>query len=510
MDDGNMKAKEMEKSDSERATGDVPRGQLDAIKKENARRAVEKRQQVLKNAISKSKDNYETNKKLGEGGFGAVFLATEKDSGEKYAVKIISKGRMVKEDDVAAVQAEITIMEHLNGHSNIVTLSGAFEDEDNVYVVLELCEGGDMFQRLLAKGRYSEKDAAELCRTMLEILAYCHEKDIVHRDLKPENFLFDGPGDDARLKATDFGLSTFVPKNGKVKKACGTPIYIAPEVIKGEYDQKADIWSVGVILYILLSGKVPFFGKTTDEMLNATLCGKYHFNDKAWKCISDEAKNAVSRLLTYESAERPSARELLGDPWIKKDGTASSTPLIDSVFENLKEFSEMNKLKKRALQLMASNIKIEQHQHIREAFERVDEDKSGTITIDEMRKVVERFNLGLSDDEFRELWSTYDVDGNGEIDYIEFLTATTELNKLQTIENLQHAFTQFDKDGDGQITVQEVMESMKDLGVDEATATKMLAEADSNRDGVIDYTEFVAMMTTNGGLNPEKNTVCNI
>jgi len=191
---------------------------------------------------------------------------------------------------------------------------------------------------------------------MLEMVEHCHSRGVVHRDLKPENFLLDSNQESANLKATDFGLSCFYKGPDFLSDPCGTPMYIAPEVIKGKYTHKADIWSAGVVLYILLSGKVPFYGRTDEEILRMTLRGHYNLEKEPWPHISEDAKECVRTMLTWDPTKRPEAKEMLGHRWMREDGTATDKPLVASVLDNLHQFNEMNKFKKKALQLMACNM----------------------------------------------------------------------------------------------------------------------------------------------------------
>ncbi|KAJ8907282.1 hypothetical protein NDN08_007397 [Rhodosorus marinus] len=450
---------------------------------------------VLENPTASIFDHYDFGKKLGEGSFGICFLGTNKSTGEQVAIKKISKGKILSQEEAKNIKNEILIMEAVVQNEHIVTIYGAYEDDDSVYIVLELCAGGDLFEKIIAKGKYSEQDCATFCRQMLMMLDYCHKNGVVHRDLKPENFLLDSDNEDATLKATDFGLSTFFNLPGVLSEPCGTPMYIAPEVIRGKYTHKADIWSAGVVLYILLSGKVPFYGKTDEDVLRATLRGKYNLDRDPWPYISDDAKECVKLMLTMDPELRPDAETMLAHPWMKVDGIASDEPLVQSIMDNLKNFSEMNKFKRRALQVMATNMKEEDIQKMKQAFDEVDTDGSGTITIEEMKAALHRLGNNVADEEVQKMWETFDLDGNGTIDYVEFLTATTDLKKLNNVDNFRYAFKKFDKDGDGSITAEEVLIALRDIGVDGAQAREIVASADKNKDGVIDYDEFVIMMT---------------
>lgn len=198
-------------------------------------------------------------RKLGSGQFGTTYLCTERATGNRYACKSVSKRKLVRRTDVDDVRREITILQHLSGQPNIAEFRGAYEDNDHVHLVMEFCSGGELFDRITAKGSYSERQAAAVCRDILTVVHVCHFMGVIHRDLKPENFLLASADDDAPLKAIDFGLSVFIEEGKVYKDIVGSAYYVAPEVLQRNYGKEADIWSAGVILYILLCGTPPFW-----------------------------------------------------------------------------------------------------------------------------------------------------------------------------------------------------------------------------------------------------------
>jgi len=392
------------------------------------------------------------------------------------------------------VRNEYRIMKAVRGHKNVVQLEAAFEDESDVHIVMEICSGGELFDRIVAKGHYSEKDAAEALRSMLHIIEHCKKHGVIHRDLKPENYLLTSAAEDAELKLTDFGLSKFLPLGRLASEVVGTPGYIAPEVLRRSYDYKADIWSAGCILYILLSGKLPFYGINEKEELRATLRGRFDIRKQPWPTVSAEAKEVVTLMLTMDRGARPGAEELLEHPWVRENGIASTKPLVDTVRKGLKEFLNMNRLKKRALQVIATNLSQDGLDAMRDTFEAIDADKNGTITIQELRDALARSGAKLPEAEIRDMLEAYDVDGDGTIDYSEFLTATTNLQKLTTVDNIRNCFRELDLDGDGSLTREEVSLALHDCNLEDEDLRKILSDADTNGDGRIDYFEFLEMM----------------
>ncbi|CAN6350057.1 unnamed protein product [Urochloa humidicola] len=441
---------------------------------------------------------YTFGRELGRGQFGVTYLATHKPTGRRYACKSIAARKLAHRDDVEDVRREVQIMHHLTGHRNIVELRGAYEDRHSVNLVMELCEGGELFDRIIARGHYSERAAAALCREIVSVVHSCHSMGVMHRDLKPENFLFLNKREDSPLKATDFGLSVFFKPGEQFRDLVGSAYYVAPEVLKRRYGAEADIWSAGVILYILLSGVPPFWAENEDGIFDAVLRGHIDFASDPWPSISNGAKDLVKKMLRQDPKERLTAAEILNHPWIREDGEAPDKPLDITVIGRMKQFRAMNKLKKVALKVVAENLSEEEIVGLKEMFKTLDTDNSGTITLEELRTGLPKLGTKISESEIRQLMEAADVDGNGTIDYVEFISATMHMNRLEKEDHIYKAFEYFDKDHSGHITVDELEEALKkyDMG-DEATIKEIIAEVDTDHDGRIDYQEFVAMMKNN-------------
>jgi calcium-dependent protein kinase len=230
------------------------------------------------------------------------------------------------------------------------------EDKDYVHIVMELCEGGELFDSIVQAGNFSEKKAAIFFRKMVEVLNHCHELGVMHRDLKPENFLLTSKGVEGELKLTDFGLGVFFKHNERFRDLVGSPYYVAPEVLKKNYGYEADMWSLGVILYILLSGLPPFWGDTEDQIFKMVLKGKIDFQTDPWPKVSEEAKDCVRKLLNQDVSKRPTASEILKHPWLAEQGVANDAVLDSVVLKRLKQFAQMNKLKKMVLMVVGQNL----------------------------------------------------------------------------------------------------------------------------------------------------------
>lgn len=295
-----------------------------ATKEEEATLSGDALAKVLaeEDAFNKGKsvtDCYTIGKELGRGAFAVVKECVHKTTKQKYAIKIIDRQAMGDTNEVA-LQREIEIMQKVN-HPNVIMLRAVFEDKKHVYLVMELVTGGELFDKIVERGNYSEADAAELTRAIVEAIGYLHSKGIAHRDLKPENLLLRTKQTATEVKIADFGLSRMINEQAMMKTACGTPTYVAPEVLTNTgYGPGVDMWSIGVITYILLCGFPPFYGDTIPEMFEQIMAGKFDFPNEYWGNISKDAKDFISKLLLVDSAKRLSAEDALKHPWLQPKG----------------------------------------------------------------------------------------------------------------------------------------------------------------------------------------------
>jgi len=297
---------------------------------------------------------YDIKEKLGTGSFATVKRAVHKSDGKQYAIKIIKKSKLNAEE-LAVVHDEVEIMHKLN-HANCVQLFEMFETPKKIYMVMELLTGGELFDRIVAKGSYSEKEAAELIRDITSAIEYLHSIGIVHRDLKPENLIYLNQRPDSPIKITDFGLAKY--RSGKpeaMTTACGTPGYVAPEVLKNEpYDKAVDMWSLGVILYILLCGFPPFYHESTAALYKQIKKGEYDFPAPYWTDISEAAKDLVRKLLTVDPKKRFTAKDVLAHAWIS--GNAASSKQFGAAYaKRVKALQARKKLRKGINMIIAIN-----------------------------------------------------------------------------------------------------------------------------------------------------------
>ncbi|XP_051133636.1 calcium-dependent protein kinase-like [Andrographis paniculata] len=448
---------------------------------------------ILGKPFEDVRSKYTIGKELGRGQFGITYLCTEISTGHNYACKSILKRKLVNKNDKEDMKREVHIMQHLSGQPNIVEFKGTFEDKLSVHLIMELCRGGELFDSIIAQGHYSERAAADLCRQVVNVVHHCHFMGVMHRDLKPENFLLSSKDDKSMLKATDFGLSVFIEEGKVYRDIVGSAYYVAPEVLRRNYGKEIDIWSAGVILYILLSGVPPFWAENEKGIFDAILNEDIDFESQPWPSISSSAKDLIRKMLSKDPKRRITSTEVLEHPWIK--GQAPDKPIDSAVLSRMKQFRAMNKLKKLALKVIAESLSEEEIKGLKAMFANMDTDNSGTITYEELKSGLARLGSKLSEAEVKQLMEAADVDGNGAIDYIEFITATMHRHRLERDEHLFKAFQYFDKDNSGYITMDELETAMKEYGMgDDGTIKEIISEVDTDNDGRINYEEFCAMM----------------
>merc|ERR1719433_599706 len=386
-------------------------------------------------------------------------------------------------------------------HPSIIKLFETFEDSRNVYLAMELCQGGELFDRITESGHFSEANAAEVMQQILRAVLYMHESGVCHRDLKPENFLFltkDSICGNV-LKLIDFGLSrTFTPGEYMTTKA-GTAYYIAPQVLAGKYDASADLWSCGVIMYILLCGYPPFTGQTDYDVLRKVRLGHISFAANDWKHVSRDAKDLVHMLLKYNPRVRYTAKQALDHRWIKRQAPSKCAPQLKcNLVDKLRTFHSHNKLVKAALHIIAGQLNEEQICSLRETFIKLDVDSDGYVTVGELKAGLNSAGFQELPGDLKDIMEGVDADGSGAIDYTEFLAATLERHQYIQEDVCWCAFKVFDLNGDDKITMDELKKVLRDGSVEEAVGpetTKVALQAvDKNGDGSIDFDEFMLMM----------------
>mmetsp|Transcript_19588 Transcript_19588/g.45554 ORF Transcript_19588/g.45554 Transcript_19588/m.45554 type:complete len:520 (+) Transcript_19588:208-1767(+) len=454
----------------------------------------------------KVRDFYHVAKKrLGEGSFGKVSEATHKGTGAIRAIKTIAKAGI---KDMRKFNREIEIMKSLD-HPNIIKLYETFQDAHNICLVMEVCKGGELFDRIVAAGNFSEVQAAVVMQQIFRSCYYMHENKVCHRDIKPENFLFASPSpidsEDNLLKVIDFGLSCRFTPGQRLTTKAGTACYIAPQCLKGDYDESCDLWSIGVVMYVLLCGYPPFNGRDDASVLKKVKTGKYTFNPREWNQISEDAKELVRMLLQMDPTQRITAKQGLAHRWIKEKAPNSNATVQLNVVENLKEFQGHSHLKKAALHFIATQLDTQQIKNLRETFVSLDDNGNGQLTVAEMKNGLAAAGISKVPPDLQAIMDAVDSNGSGVIDYTEFLAASLDRKMYLQEDVCWQAFSLFDRDGNGTISNEELKLVLQDNEVEENLGASMVAnllqDIDANGDGMIDFQEFMQMMHKDHGAS---------
>ncbi|TYI14397.1 hypothetical protein ES332_A08G118300v1 [Gossypium tomentosum] len=325
---------------------------------------------------------FELGKEVGRGHFGHTCWAKGKKGelkGKSVAVKIISKAKMTSAISVEDVRREVKILKALSGHKNMIKFHDAFEDANNVYIVMELCEGGELLDRILSRGgRYTEGDAKNIIVQILSVVAFCHLQGVVHRDLKPENFLFTTRDEDAPMKIIDFGLSDFIRPDQRMNDIVGSAYYVAPEVLHRSYSVEADMWSIGVITYILLCGSRPFWARTESGIFRSVLRADPNFDDSPWPSVSVEAKDFVKRLLNKDHRKRMTAAQALAHPWLQDNNRV--VPLDILIYKLVKSYIRATPFRRAAQKALSKALPDDALRYLTAQF-RLLEPKDGCVSL---------------------------------------------------------------------------------------------------------------------------------
>ena len=445
------------------------------------------------------RDTYRIGGKLGDGAFGSVRKITHRVTGEVRAVKTIHKKSLRTPEEQATFFNEVAVLRALD-HPNILKLYEFYQDDKNYYLITEFCAGGELYDRIINAGSFSEALAASIMKQILSCVMFCHQKSVVHRDLKPENFLFESAAPNAAIKVIDFGTAQFFTAGQTLTAKFGTPYYIAPEVLRKHYNEKCDIWSAGVNLYILLCGFPPFGGNTDDQILKKVSAGRFTFPSPEWDPISPQAKDLITQMLTLDPDRRISAREALNHSWFLQASTEQlNHSSASAIFKNLQTFKTEQTLQKATLTFIASQLSTNAEKaDMLSIFQSLDKDNSGTLSKAELMQGFEQlFGSEIEDveAEVTRIMQQVDSDRSGEIDYTEFAIATMNRQKMLSREHVEAAFRAFDLDGNGTISKDELRTMLGgNKHYSDEVWEGIVKEVDQNGDGVIDFREFMDMM----------------
>lgn len=423
---------------------------LDMLNEIRTRRSSQKviQNMVNEEIIADVSDFYavDNGRVLGTGISGSVVTCTHKATNIKYALKTLNKKLLKEDSKLAKLREEIRLMAQLD-HPNIIRVHECFESDDSVYIVMERCTGGELLDQLNEQQdqHYTERQACNLVHIILGAIQYCHVHNVVHRDIKLENFIFTDTSPYAELRLIDFGLSQHFEPTEIMNKPVGTAYYVAPEVLEKRYDYKCDIWSIGVVAYMLLSGTPPFNGETDAEVLKAVRLGVFSFPPALFRNVSKEAKDFIVKCLTKNVSLRLTAQEAQRHPWFKMlfDGQEHHATATTDLVARLESFNRRSSLSRLCMEAVAHTMSTDQVRELHKAFEAMDEDASGEISIDEFRLALQEHH-SLTDEEIEHWFSDVNFDHSGVIRYHEFIAATLsgaeikESNVRLAFEKLSH------------------------------------------------------------------------
>ena len=456
---------------------------------------------------------YIKKKILGRGSFGVVYLVKQRYLSRYFAMKVIKKSSAKAKEEEENLMNEVDILRKLD-HPNIVKITDFYSLKTEYNIITEYCQEGELFDEIKAQSPFSEAMAAWYLRQILSAVCYCHGMNIIHRDLKPENILIVKRQKNGYhpIKIIDFGTAKVFQKEKAEHLLIGSAYYIAPEVLSRNYTELCDLWSCGVIMYILLTGRPPFNGSSEEEIMKKIKEGNYDLKKYPWGIISEEAKDLLKGLLQVNAKKRFSAKQALEHKWFQIEKTKSSLNVynvknrqLNKLIDNLMKYRSDNVLRCAVIALLVHNsIQLNQAHDAVKLFNQIDKNGDGKISKDELFNGLQSYKKDISFDELKKqvdiIFNNIDSDHNGYLEYEEFVRAAIDKDHFLSVNFLQFAFNYFDKDHDGEITLEEVKNKffLNDKNKNSLKAQDQLQksfnEIDINGDGKLSFEEFAKMM----------------
>ena len=456
---------------------------------------------------------YIKKKILGRGSFGVVYLVKQRYLSRYFAMKVIKKSSAKAKEEEENLMNEVDILRKLD-HPNIVKITDFYSLKTEYNIITEYCQEGELFDEIKAQSPFSEAMAAWYLRQILSAVCYCHGMNIIHRDLKPENILIVKRQKNGYhpIKIIDFGTAKVFQKEKAEHLLIGSAYYIAPEVLSRNYTELCDLWSCGVIMYILLTGRPPFNGSSEEEIMKKIKEGNYDLKKYPWGIISEEAKDLLKGLLQVNAKKRFSAKQALEHKWFQIEKTKSSLNAynvknrqLNKLIDNLMKYRSDNVLRCAVIALLVHNsIQLNQAHDAVKLFNQIDKNGDGKISKDELFNGLQSYKKDISFDELKKqvdiIFNNIDSDHNGYLEYEEFVRAAIDKDHFLSVNFLQFAFNYFDKDHDGEITLEEVKNKffLNDKNKNSLKAQDQLQksfnEIDINGDGKLSFEEFAKMM----------------
>ena len=458
------------------------------------------------------KDIYLKKKILGQGSFGTVYLVKHRQLYQYFAMKVIKKMSKNK-DEEENLMNEINILRQLD-HPNILKITDFYNCKNEYNIITEYCQEGELFDEIKAKAPFDETLAGWYMRQILSAVCYCHNMNIVHRDLKPENILIVKRAKTGfhPIKIIDFGTAKVFHKEKSEHLLIGSAYYIAPEVLMKNYTEKCDLWSCGVIMYILLTGRPPFNGSNEEEIMKKIVVGQYEMSRYPWGIVSDEAKDLIKGLLEINPNKRLSALDALNHKWFKSEKVKASENVrnikeknLNKLIENLTKYKSDNILRCAVIAyLVHNNTQLNQAHEAVKLFNRIDKNGDGKISREELFDGLLHFLKSPTADKLKsqveQIFNNIDTDHNNYIEYEEFVRAAIDKEYFLSDAILQFAFNYFDRDRNGTIGLDEIRnlfyqnDKNKHNVEAQQQLKKCFEEIDVNGDGVLSFDEFVKMM----------------
>ncbi|XP_010427515.1 PREDICTED: CDPK-related kinase 7-like isoform X2 [Camelina sativa] len=444
--------------------------------------------------------HYEIDGEVGRGHFGYTCSAKGRKGslkGQDVAVKVIPKSKMTTAIAIEDVRREVKILRALTGHKNLIQFYDAFEDDENVYIVMELCQGGELLDKILQRGgKYSEEDAKKVMVQILSVVAYCHLQGVVHRDLKPENFLFATKDESSPLKAIDFGLSDYVRPDERLNDIVGSAYYVAPEVLHRTYGTEADMWSIGVIAYILLCGSRPFWARSESGIFRAVLKAEPNFEEAPWPSLSADAVDFVKRLLNKDYRKRLTAAQALCHPWLVGSHELK-IPSDMIIYKLVKVYIMSSSLRKSALAALAKTLTVAQLTYLQEQFNLLGPSKNGYISMQNYKTAILKSSTEATKDsrvlDFAHMISCLQYK---KLDFEEFCASALSVYQLEAMEtweqHARRAYELFEKDGNRVIMIEELA---SELGLGPSVPVQVvLQDWIRHSDGKLSFLGFVRLL----------------
>jgi len=448
-------------------------------------------------------DHYEIFEMLGEGFFGEVYACKKRQNGsERRAVKIIQKDRMLVSEYEQVIN-EFQILRQLD-NPNIIRTYEFYDTKDNFYIVQELMQGGELYDYVAEHGRLSEQNAAHLMKEVLLTVKYLAQNNVLHRDVNLENILLESNKNFDQIKLIDFGLATSCSPDEKLTEMVGKTHYLAPELLDEGYGQKYDVWSSGVLAYICLSGFAPFDADSESDIRSLIMEGNVSFADPEWQDVSEEAKDFVKLLLTYDPEARPTAGEALTHPWIvnalneSKEEYQKHPEEVSKALSNMRSFCLTPKLKQAAGSYVASQLL---HKAERDGLDRLfrgmDGDCDGKLSINDLQGSFRDLDdSGLTYADLEDVFQHCDQDGSGFIDYSEFIAALSLTSEVMDEGKVRAVFDNF-AGKSGFISAKKLKELLAHC--QESDVEKMIDELERDGEGMITFEVFREMMNSSDG-----------